>query len=325
MTRAPYRGLGRHALPLLLGACATVVPAVLGAAAYTVRDAAGRSVAIADPGRIVSIGGAVTEILYALGVETRIVAVDATSLHPARALADKPNVGYFRNLSAEGVLGLTPTLVIAVETAGPNETVAVLDAAAVPFVRVPDRHSGDGILDKIRVVAAAAGVGARGECLVRTVTADLDQLQDLRTHVTTPRKVLFVMSLANGRAMVAGRATAADGIIRLAGAANAVGGFDGYKVVSDEAIVQAAPDVVLVMQRGREELDAAAVFAQPALATTPAAARKALVAMDGLYLLGFGPRTALAARDLAVALYPELGRPALPSERDRALDEACRR
>ncbi len=80
-----------------------------------------------DTSRIVSIGGAITEILYALGLEQRIVAVDSTSFYPPQALREKPNVGYMRQLSPEGVLGLNPSLILATEGAGPKETVAVLE------------------------------------------------------------------------------------------------------------------------------------------------------------------------------------------------------
>ena len=117
---------------------------------------------------------------------------------------------------------------------------------------------------------------------------------------------MFVMSLENGRAMVAGKTTAADEIIRLAGAANAVDGYEGYKIISDEAIVAARPDVVLSIERGKETLQAEAIYAHPGFAQTPVAASKAFFAMEGLYLLGFGPRTAAAARDLSIRLYPEL-------------------
>jgi iron complex transport system substrate-binding protein len=103
----------------------------------TVRDAAGRSVKIKDAGRIVSVGGAVTEILYALGLENRVIAVDTTSLYPPRALAEKQNVGYMRQLSPEGVLGLGPSLVLAAEGSGPTGTIAVLEAASIPFVQIP--------------------------------------------------------------------------------------------------------------------------------------------------------------------------------------------
>ncbi len=85
------------------------------AASTTVHDARDRDVIIDNPSRIVSIGGAITEILYALGFEDRVAGVDATSLYPAAALRDKPNVGYMRQLSPEGVLGLNPSLVLAAQ------------------------------------------------------------------------------------------------------------------------------------------------------------------------------------------------------------------
>jgi iron complex transport system substrate-binding protein len=277
-----------------------------GAGGITVKDATGRSVAIADASRIVSVGGAVTEILYALGLEQRVIAVDTTSLYPPHALAEKPNVGYMRQLSAEGVLALGPSLVLAAEGSGPKETIAVLEAASIPFVRIPDQFTGEGIVEKISLIAQATSVMARGECLTKSVQADLRALAALRARVAQPRKVLFILSFTNGRPLVAGRATAADGIMRLAGASNAITEYDGYKLISDEAVIAARPDAVLAMERTSFRLDAQTVFEHPAFATTPAAETKALISMEGLYLLGFGPRTARAARDLAVALYPSL-------------------
>ena len=285
----------------------------------TVKDAAGRSIAITDPSRIVSVGGAVTEILYALGLESRIIAVDSTSLYPPRALAEKPSVGYMRQLSPEGVLGLGPSLVLAAEGSGPKDTIAVLEAASVPFVQIPDRFTGDGIVEKIRLIAQATGSAQRGECLIKLVEADLRALAALRARIERPRRALFILSFMNGRPMVAGRATAADGIITLAGAANAITEYEGYKLINDEAVIAARPDAILAMERASFRLDAKTVFDHPAFATTPAAAQKELISMEGLYLLGFGPRAARAARDLALALYPSL-EPAvhgeiMPSER----------
>jgi iron complex transport system substrate-binding protein len=292
--------------------------------ATVIRDATGRTVEIRDSGRIVSIGGAITEILYALGLQKRIVAIDSTSFFPPQALQEKPNVGYMRALSSEGVLGLAPSLILASEGAGPKETLAVLQAASVPFVLVADHFTGDGILDKVRIVAAATEAEAGGQCLGKAIRADLDALANLRQHVDNPVRVLFLLSFMNGRPMVAGRTTAADGVIRMAGAVNAVTEFEGYKLVSDEAVIAARPDVVLAIQRDSHPLDANTVFSHPAFMTTPAAARQSFVSMGGLYLLGFGPRTALAARDLATSLYPALSVDKFPSEQGKPAAEACR-
>lgn len=307
-------------LPLRPGRSTALLGAVLVAiaaganAAVEAADAGGRRAGIENAQRIVSVGGAVTEILYALGAESRIVAVDTTSLYPPRALREKPNVGYMRQLSAEGVLGLAPSLVLAAEDAGPRETIALIKSAGVPVVRVPERHTGEGIVEKVRLVARVVGEEAAGACLANSVLRDLAALADIRARLAEPVRVLFLLSFANGRPMVAGRGTAADGIIRLAGAINAVSAYEGYKILADEAVLSARPDVVLAMDREGMALDATAVFAHPAFKLTAAAKRGRFISMDGLYLLGFGPRTARAARDFARQAYPTLAIPALPSE-----------
>jgi iron complex transport system substrate-binding protein len=265
------------------------------------------SAAAGDASRIVSIGGAVTEILYALGADKNIVGVDSTSVYPQRALTEKPNVGYMRQLSAEGVLGLRPSLILASEGSGPRETIAVLKAAQVPIIVVPDVFSGEGIIEKVRVVANAVGATERGACIADAVRGDLDQLGKLRGQVTRPKRVMFVLSIVGGRAMVSGKHTAADGIIAMAGGVNAVTDYEGYKTLTDEAIIAARPDIVLTIERGGPNpVGPRELFGLPAFSATPAAAKSSFIAMDGLYLLGFGPRTARAARDLTLKLYPEL-------------------
>jgi iron complex transport system substrate-binding protein len=228
-----------------------------------------------------------------------------------------------RQLSAEGVLGLNPSLVLAVQGSGPKETMDVLEAAKVPLVLVPETFSEAGLLDKIKLVGHAMGADKQAECLTAAVTDDLTQLRELRAKVTKPVRVMFVMSLLNGRAMAAGQKTAANEIIALAGAVNAINGYDGYKIVNDEAIVAAKPDVVLSIQRGKDSVDAEAVYVHPAFALTPVAANKTFISMEGLYLLGFGPRTAAAARDLSIQLYPALA-PQAEKFKPAAVTANCR-
>jgi iron complex transport system substrate-binding protein len=311
-------------LALSAATCGFLLGGAAIAAGVTVHDARDRDVTIDDPARIVSIGGAITEILYALGFEDRLAGVDATSLYPAAALRDKPNVGYMRQLSAEGVLGLNPSLVLAVQGSGPKETMDVLEAARVPLVLVPETFTEAGLLDKIRLVGQAMGADKQAECLTTAVTEDLAQLRTLRARVTKPVRVMFVMSLLNGRAMAAGRNTAANEIIALAGGVNAIDSYDGYKIVNDEAIVAAKPDMVLSIQRGKDSLEAEAVYLHPGFALTPAAANRAFISMEGLYLLGFGPRTAAAARDLSIKLYPALA-PQAEKFAPAVLTASCRR
>lgn len=261
----------------------------------------------AAPRRIVAAGGVVTEILYALGLQDLIAGVDATSLHPASALTDKPNIGYVRALSAEGILSLAPDLVIAIEGAGPPDALRLVAEAGVRVERISEDTSVAGVTDRIRVVGRLAGRPEAAETLARQVEADFAALQRDRDAIAARRRVLFVLSLQNGRAMVGGRGSSADAIIGYAGAINAADRVEGYKPLTDEWIIEAAPDVVLMMARGNHAVPAEQVFGQSAFAATPAARSRALVTMDGLYLLGFGPRTPAAARDLMAAVYGKAG------------------
>lgn len=258
----------------------------------------------AEPQRIVSIGGAITEILYALGEDERIVAVDTTSLHPAEALARKPNVGYMRQLSAEGVLSLSPDLILMDEGAGPKPAVDLLDAAGVAVTHVPTGYTVDDLDRKVRLVADAVGKGPVGAAMAESIRADLAALSAQLASVPTRKKVLFILSLVDGRPNAAGTGTGADAVIRLAGAKNVFGAIEGYKTLSTEALAALQPDAILMVTRaGSPDIDP---FSIPALAATPAGRSDTVIRMDALHLLGFGPRTPGAVRDLAARLYPEL-------------------
>jgi len=264
--------------------------------------------------RVLSIGGSLTEIVYALGEEGRLVGRDTTSNWPPEANS-LPDIGYMRALSPEGVLSVAPDLILAEEGAGPPEAVAVLKSAGLPYVNVAEDYDAEGVLKKVDAVAETLGVPDKGKALHDRLAADLASVAERARAVGEPKRVLFVLSLQGGRVMAGGDGTAADGIIRLAGAQNALEGVKGYKPLTDEAIVKAAPDVILMMQRGDAEADADAnggsnhaaaketALALPALAQTPAGRDGALVIMDGLKLLGFGPRTGEAALELHDLVY----------------------
>ncbi|MDR6759108.1 iron complex transport system substrate-binding protein [Mycoplana sp. BE70] len=256
----------------------------------------------ADTARIAAIGGSVTEIVFALGEESHLVARDATSLYPEAALK-LPDLGYMRQLSPEGVLSVNPTGILALQGSGPPRAIEVLKTASVPYVEVPETFDHEGILTRIRVVGKALGVEAKAETLAAEVDAKLKAAESRTADIKERKRVLFVLSLAGGKVLASGAGTAADGMIRLAGGVNAVEGYDGYKQLSDEAIVTTRPDLVLVVDHAGPGIADADLYAHPAIAQTPAGAARRLVRMDGSYLLGFGPRTADAVNDLAAALY----------------------
>ncbi|MDX8521203.1 heme/hemin ABC transporter substrate-binding protein [Mesorhizobium dulcispinae] len=255
-----------------------------------------------DTSRIAPIGGSITEIVYALGEESHLVARDSTSSFP-QAAQKLPDVGYMRALSPEGVLSVNPSGILALHGSGPKEAVDVLKKSSVPFIEVPEHYSHEGILEKIRIVGKALGVDAKAEKLAAEMDAKLKSAEKQTASIKERKRILFVLSTQGGKILAAGSDTAGDGIIKLAGAVNAVEGFSGYKSMSDEAIVTARPDVILTMKNAGPPISEDELFANPSIASTPAGAARKVISMDGGYLLGFGPRTAEAIHDLAVSLY----------------------
>lgn len=296
---------------LLRGLLAGGAAASLGA--MTLRPAT--AVACAANGqRVVSIGGAVTEIVAALDAMCRVIATDTTSLHP-RAVFDLPRVGYMRALASEGIVALNPSLVLASDRSGPEPVLRQIKDAGVDLRLIPDDPHISAIAPKIVAVGAALGLQAQAAALAKAVDDDIAALQAQVAALKSKPRVLFLLSVARAQPIAGGADTSADAMIRLAGGVNAAN-VSGWKPISAESALDVAPDVILMMSQtleGAGGIDA--VLALPALASSPAAKNRRVVGMEGTYLLGLGPRTAHAGRDLAVALHPQATLSALP---DRA-------
>jgi len=272
----------------------------------TAKGAADQVAAETAAKRLVVVGGALTEIVYALGEGHRVVGVDTTSVWPPAA-TQLPQVGYQRTLAAEGVLSLRPDLVLASNNAGPPAVLAQIRQAGVPMAIVDTEDSPEGLLDKIAQVAALVGRPADGERLATRLRAELQALARQVAQVSDRPRVAFFLSAGRGVNLAAGRDTAAHAVIELAGGRNALAGYSGYKPVNPEAMIAAAPEVLMTTQRTLDELGGVdGLLALPGAALTPAADAQRIEAMDALFLLGFGPRTPAALRELAARLHPSL-------------------
>lgn len=272
-----------------------------------ITDGQGRQVTIEQTDRILSLGPDVTEIVYALGGGDRVIARDRSSRFPEEAEA-MPDVGYRRALSPEALIGLTPDLILASEDIGPPEAVDVLESVDIPVVYVPEDNSPEGIVRKIDIIASVLGAEDRAVDLKAQVMADFASAAALGASIPEAerKKVVFFHGLL--RLTGAGRDTSADAIIGYSGGINPLQVYNGYKAVAEESLLQFAPEVILLMSDGKGGPTPEEVFANPALALTPAAQTRSLIVLDGPYMLGFGPRTASAVRDLAIALYPHLSK-----------------
>ncbi|WP_038500331.1 heme/hemin ABC transporter substrate-binding protein [Janthinobacterium agaricidamnosum] len=278
----------------------------LGALALAGADPLRALAAAGKPRRIVSVGGALTEIVYALSAEADLVGVDTTSLYPASA-QKLPSVGYARTLSSEGVLALAPTDVIATEEAGPPTVLQQVKAAGIPVTVMNSNYRFEGLLERIRRVGQIIGRDEPAARLAQTLQQQWSatrQEQARRKHA--PVRVLFVLAHAPNQIMVGGRDTGADAMIAYAGALNVLGGpagFAGYKPLTPEAVIAARPDVVLVTDQGVQASGGVdGILKLPGLEQTPAGRSRRVVSLEAMYLLGFGPRLPAAVAALDAAL-----------------------
>ncbi|MBC8718227.1 ABC transporter substrate-binding protein [Ochrobactrum sp. Marseille-Q0166] len=257
---------------------------------------------IADTSRLVSVGGAITEIIFALGAGDKLVARDQTSTYPEQ-VQELVDIGYMRRLSPEGVLSVNPTGILMSEGSGPPEALDVLKKASVPIVMISEEFTGEGVIAKIEAVGKALGLEDKSKALTADVSRDLEAAQKISANQNPRKRVLFIMSARDGRIMASGTGTGANGIITLAGGVNAIDAFEGYKQLTDEAVEKAAPDLILTMDIGKDSVQKEDLLKNRALANSPAGRSGNIVQMDSLYLLGFGPRTGAASRELSEKLY----------------------
>ncbi len=259
-----------------------------------------------SPSRVIAAGGSVAEIVYALGAGDRLIARDTTSSFPPEVTA-LPDVGYVRALSSENLIAMEPDLILTEHDAGPPEVIEMLRRSGIPLVSVPQALDPDGVIAKIETVATALGLPDAGAALSAQVKDSLAKAQEAGANLPQSPRVLFILSMQGGRLMVAGADTSAAAMIALAGGTNALPQITGYKPVTDEAVIAAAPDVILMMDRGGDhEITLRDIQTHAALALTPAGAQSRVITMDGLFLLGFGPRTGEAALHLTAELHRTL-------------------
>jgi iron complex transport system substrate-binding protein len=274
----------------------------------TVTDVNGKQVTVSDVSRIVPLSGDVAEIVWDLGLGSNIVGVDVSAVYPPE-LTKLPQIGFERQLSAEGILSLNPTLVIGKEQAGPVTVLDQVRAAGVPVLIVHEPQTIDAPAAKIRAVAAALGLQPEGETLATRTQLAIDSARALAASATSKPTVLFLYVRAGGTQLIGGKGSVADAMIEAAGGTDAgvAAGIQGFEPITAEAVVAAQPDVIIVPQSGLDSIGGLDALLQiPGVAETPAAKNNRILAYDDLLLLGMTPRTGAMLHQLTLDLHPEL-------------------
>lgn len=267
--------------------------------------ASGAAARAADTARLVVIGGSLTEIAFALGRGGSVVGVDQTSVWPPEVKA-MPQVGYYKKISAEGVLALSPTMVIAYRDAEPASALRQIEQAGVPvalFDRSPPMQA---LKDNIAGLGRLLDARDKAEALGRSLDGQIAAVTQAVAGAKARPRVLFVLNYDPSQTVVAGTDTIAGQLIGMAGGVNAAEGITGFKPLNGEMVSAAAPDIVLTVEERWEAVGGAAGMARlPGMSSTPAARAGRFAAVPGPLMLGLGPRLGEGLRRLAVLFHGE--------------------
>ncbi len=273
----------------------------------SVTDAAGNTITINDSSRIVSVGTAVTETIYALGVGDKVVGVDNSSSEYITEARQLPKVGPRNTLSAEGILSLNPTLLVMTDDAGPAPVIDQLKSSGVTVLAITANYSVDAVKQKIRTIAKALNLEPRGEELTGAIDRDMQEVARMLANVQMKPKVVFAGRGPNApSATMSGKGTTIDEMIRLAGGVNPITEFQGFRQMTDEAVVAAQPDILLMTERSFERSGGVeGVLKFPGVALTPAGKNRRIVPVSDMYFQGFGPGVGRAVLDLTGKLHAQ--------------------
>ena len=246
-----------------------------------------------DSSSVVVAGGSITEIIYFIGKEKKLVGVDITSNFPSET-SSLPSIGYVRNLSTEGILSLKPTLILGESDMGPPLVLRQLSISGVDSRIIDETYSSNGILKKLECISSILGLYRLAELQkftsLKKEIATLETISNLNRDLKI--KVMLILTVEGMSPIIAGRGTSGDGFIKLTGATNVATSFEGWKPVSTESIIQFDPDFIIITDRGLNSFkNLKNLSNSPSLKYTRASRNDKIFAEDGMAMLGFGVRT----------------------------------
>ena len=248
--------------------------------------------------KIVSVNGTMSEIICSLGLESSLVGVDVTSTYPA-SLDKVAKIGHNRSVSSEGIVALSPSLVVGIQNDLKPTLIEQLTASNIKTQLFKQELSIDGTKKLITEVGAYFNQSAKAAALI----VQLDKDIALVKKPNVKKKVLFIYARGAGSMMVSGTGTSVDKMIQLSGGQNAITSFADFKPLTAEALIAAHPDVILLFESGLESIGGIeGLLKVQGINQTNAGKNKKVITMDGQLLTGFGPRLGKAMIELSSKL-----------------------
>ena len=281
----------------------------------TSRDLAGdQEITVTDASRVLplDIAGSIAATVFALGFGDAVIGRDiSTTFAEAADLPVVTSSGHA--ISSEAVLALRPTLVITDGTVGPTDVVLQLREAGITVVYVDAEPGLAAPGELARQVAAALGSAETGELLAERIESEVAEvvaeIESIRPADPADRvRILFLyLRGTSGIYYLFGEESGADELIEAVGGIDVAGeiGWQGLRPMTDEALVAANPDLILVMTGGLDSVGGidALITEKPAVGLTRAGENRRFVDMADGEVLSFGPRTPAVLDALARAIY----------------------
>lgn len=253
--------------------------------------------------RIVTAGGSITEIVFALGRGDWVIATDSTSMYPKEATS-LTKLGYFRQLSTEGVLAQQPTMLLGAEATGPSVALEQIAHAGVEVTTFNVDKNLSGLKRLVLEIGEKLSASDNAITLVQDIEKKVEQQKaryaDKILAFNTPVRALFVVANNDRGITVAGKNTVPQALFDTLGIVNIGAAVEGYKVMSAESVLMQNPDIVIAaghMLRGKSAKDA--LCTHHALAATFAGIHCLVEAMDSSISLGLSPRFDVALQRVA--------------------------
>ena len=250
---------------------------------------------------IVVAGGSITEIIYFLNLQNKLVGVDITSNYPLQA-KKLPSIGYIRNLSIEGLLSLKPNLILAEESIGPPIILKQLNKTSVEFRIIKNNYTIDGINEKFLCISKILDVNINDNIDYKKFVNNVKKLKSFVKNNNKEKKdILLILMMKGTSPIIAGKNTSGHGFIKMIGQNNSMDKVSGWKPVSSEQILIANPNYIIVTKRALKDFTSIEKFLKlPGISSTKAAKNKNIFIKDGMSLLGYGPRTINVAKEILI-------------------------
>ena len=250
---------------------------------------------------IVVAGGSITEIIYFLNLQNKLVGVDITSNYPLKA-KKLPSIGYIRNLSIEGLLSLKPNLILAEESIGPPIILKQLNKTSVEFRIIKNNYTIEGINEKFLCISKILDVEIKNNIDYKKFVNNVKKLKSFVKNNNKEKKdILLILMMKGTSPIIAGKNTSGHGFIKMIGQNNSMDKVSGWKPVSSEQILIANPNYIIVTKRALKDFTSIEKFLKlPGISSTKAAKNKNVFIKDGMSLLGYGPRTINVAKEILI-------------------------